>query len=184
VVEVARAPEDADATARLLAAVPHAELDWRLEAGARFALILDGYAEKIPAIKWLREVTGLGLGEAKIASESLPYTVLDLEPWETARDERVKGPPEAVMHTRLVTVQGPPRDSDKRYGFTVQCLIHARYRSSDAEVERYHTEARTALERLIDAAPCLSLEPRERNGYTLIARELTRSELRRVMLLL
>lgn len=182
VVGVARAPEDAAASERLLAAVPHADLDWRLEAGARFALILDGYTEKIRAIKWLREVTGLGLAEAKRASESLPYTVLDVEPWDTAHDERAKGPPAPVVQTRLVPVQGPPHDSGERYGIHVRCSVYGRHGATEAEVLEFRVEARAALARLIDVARDLALEPNEPAGaeYVLLGSGLTRSEIRRV----
>jgi uncharacterized protein (TIGR02996 family) len=180
VVEVARAPEDAAATARLLAAVPHADLDWRLEVGARFALILDGYTDKIRAIRWLREVTGEGLGEAKRASENLPYVVFEVEPWETANTELVTTRA-GGLRTRLVSVQGPPYDTTKRYRLTVWTDVFGQQGASEAQLVEFRAEAREALERVLEAARCLSLEPRERNGYTWLAQALTRSQVRRAL---
>lgn len=58
---------------------------WREQAGSRFALILDSWSNKILAIKWIREVTGDELGEAKAASERLPHALFDSVPFEVAR---------------------------------------------------------------------------------------------------
>jgi uncharacterized protein (TIGR02996 family) len=39
--------------------------EWRSAAGSRFNLVLDGWTDKIRAIKWLREATGDGLGRRR-----------------------------------------------------------------------------------------------------------------------
>jgi uncharacterized protein (TIGR02996 family) len=56
--------------------------EWREQAGSRFALLLESWTDKILAIKWLRQVTGDGLADAKNASESLPHVILDPAPFE------------------------------------------------------------------------------------------------------
>ena len=46
--------------------------EWRIAAGARFALVLEEYPQKINAIKQVRELTGMGLGESKNFVEGTP----------------------------------------------------------------------------------------------------------------
>ncbi len=48
--------------------------EWAVDAAARFALVLESYeaGRKIDAIKIVREITGMGLGEAKEFVEKIP----------------------------------------------------------------------------------------------------------------
>jgi uncharacterized protein (TIGR02996 family) len=60
---------------RLLAMSEQQPADWRSATGSRFSLILYDYRDKILVIKTLRLLKGFGLGEAKAASERLPFRV-------------------------------------------------------------------------------------------------------------
>lgn len=82
--------------------LPH---EWREQAGSRFALVLDSWTDKIRAIKWICEVTGDGLGEAKAASESLPHALFDSVPFEVARAAYDRG--KAVGGLGLRILPGP-----------------------------------------------------------------------------
>lgn len=56
--------------------------EWRNDAGSRFSLILYNYKHKVQTIIALRQIKGIGLGEAKAMSESLPLRIFDCQPFE------------------------------------------------------------------------------------------------------
>jgi uncharacterized protein (TIGR02996 family) len=58
--------------------------EWRTAAGSRFALVLDRYTDIVKTIKFIREVTGCGLSEARSACWSLPQALLSHVPFEDA----------------------------------------------------------------------------------------------------
>jgi uncharacterized protein (TIGR02996 family) len=58
--------------------------EWRSAVGSRFAVVLDDFRDVIKTIKWLRELTGCTLGEARAAVESAPRTLLHEMPFEYA----------------------------------------------------------------------------------------------------
>lgn len=69
---------------RLLALAEPQPVDWCGASGSRFSLVLYNYHDKIRAIKTLRLLKGFGLGEAKAASEQLPFRIYDEVPFEIA----------------------------------------------------------------------------------------------------
>jgi uncharacterized protein (TIGR02996 family) len=79
--------------------------EWREQAGSRFALLLESWTDKILAIKWLRQVTGDGLVDAKNASESLPHVIFDPVPFELAAKAYNSGT--AVQGLGLRIAPGP-----------------------------------------------------------------------------
>jgi uncharacterized protein (TIGR02996 family) len=58
--------------------------EWRMAAGSRFSLVLDSYWDHIRTHKFVRELTGCGLGEAKRMVENLPHPLLSQIPFEDA----------------------------------------------------------------------------------------------------
>lgn len=59
--------------------------EWREASGSRFSLILEGWDDKLRAIKWVRELTVCPLGEAKTASENLPCILMSAVTFERAK---------------------------------------------------------------------------------------------------
>jgi uncharacterized protein (TIGR02996 family) len=80
----AGSPEYADAAGRLYAAAVQTDSAWRAAVGGRFDLVLAGYepTKKVQTIKVIREVTGMGLAEAKAMSESAPTPLYSWRPFE------------------------------------------------------------------------------------------------------
>lgn len=75
-------PEYNDAAVRLYTACLQADPAWRKAAGTRFDVVLEGYADKIYAIKVIREITAFGLAEAKAMAESVPTPLFSWLPFE------------------------------------------------------------------------------------------------------
>jgi uncharacterized protein (TIGR02996 family) len=88
--------------------------EWRTAAGSRFALVLDAFTDKVKAIKWIREVTGDTLGEAKEASEKLPYVVLAKIPFELATAREIV-PNGTFVTLRIVPCAPIEPDDGRRY---------------------------------------------------------------------
>lgn len=128
--------------------------DWRMAAGSRFALILTGWTDKIRSIKWIRELTGDGLGEAKAASENLPHTLFSNVPFETAFPAVARGREHAKSEVRITT--GPPDapPDDTRSDLVVRTHIFATG-GARARAER---EARAALIPVLAAGFGISAE--------------------------
>jgi uncharacterized protein (TIGR02996 family) len=77
-------PEYTAAADRLYAACVDTAADWRAAAGARFDVVLESFADKVWAIKEVRERTGIGLGQSKALVESAPVAVFSCLPFEVA----------------------------------------------------------------------------------------------------
>ncbi len=127
--------------------------EWRASAGVRFALVLSGYTDKILAIRWLREITGDELVEAKEASEHLPHVVLACAPYESAVQARSRIGPLDRVNTFIAPSVSGPLPADATYDIVVRCSIHTTHATRRAaarqEVER---DARAALTQLLAAA--------------------------------
>ena len=123
--------------------------DWRFAAGSRFALVLDEYTDKIHAIKWIRDVTGDGLGEAKVASESLPHALYTCIPFEMALAAYSSRPKERVT-ARLVP-SGQHSQGEMRYRLKVTCSINRHHLAQD-EIEKAEREVLDALRTVLTAA--------------------------------
>lgn len=130
--------------------------EWRMAAGSRFALILTGWEDKIRAIKWIRELTGDGLGEAKAASENLPHTLFSNVPFETAFPVIARGRDHARSEVRITA--GPPDapPDDTRSDLVVRTHIFA---TGGARARtRVEREARAALIPVLAAGFGISAE--------------------------
>lgn len=80
----------AAAPAAVVAAAPAAE-GGEAEEKTDFDVVLEGYGDnKIAVIKAVRELTGLGLKEAKEAVESAPATLLEAQPKDKAEEAKAK----------------------------------------------------------------------------------------------
>ena len=157
---------------------------WRAAAGSRFSLILTGFAEKIRAIKWVREVTGDGLAEAKDASEHLPHVLHAATTYEFATHALSLAPPQAVVR---ITPADTELSDDQTYDLVASCTVYTAYGRQARE--RAAREAREALARLhaavgLPAPETLPLPNRElplATGLTLQQSRALRVELRRIL---
>ncbi|QJX01043.1 ribosomal protein L7/L12 [Frigoriglobus tundricola] len=147
--DLATAPEAAPLL-NLAAPLPE---EWRASAGARFALVLSGYTDKLHTIKWLREITGDGLGEAKEASERLPHTVLACVPYESAVEARSRVGRPACVNTFIAPSVSGPIPIDATYDLVVRCSTYATHatRRTAARQEALR-DARAALTQFLAAA--------------------------------
>lgn len=125
--------------------------DWRSAAGSRFALVLDDYSDKIQTIKWIREVTGDGLGEAKVASETLPHALYTCAPFEMAFASYSLRP-EPVTHVRIVPTNSPTAVGDANYQLRVNCSVFETPPLAQPELGRAEREAMDALTCVLAAA--------------------------------
>ena len=139
--------------------------DWRTAAGSRFALILTGWADKIRAIKWIRELTGDGLGEAKAASESLPHVLFSNVPFENAAAAFARAREMNVAELRIVA--GPP--DEPPHSARYDLVVHVSLISNRAN-RTQTAEARTALAKLL--ATALDLSAEEANERAELNREI------------
>lgn len=148
-----------------LAAIPGAERfaalaasidnEWRLAAGSRFALTLTGWTDKIRSIKWIRELTGDGLSEAKAASENLPHTLFSNVPFEAALPAVARGREYAKSEVRITS--GPPGAPPDypRSDLVVRATVFHLGKRARAKAER---EARAALAAVLITAFGVSAE--------------------------
>lgn len=93
---------------RLLALVPELEPKWREAVGGRFDLWFDpplDIAQKINFIKCVRQVSGMGLHEAKVFSESLPKVLSSTIPFEEAISQATLFAGTSVGHRVLPTTE-------------------------------------------------------------------------------
>jgi uncharacterized protein (TIGR02996 family) len=130
--------------------------DWRIIVGSRFDVIIDRYVDKIRAIKWIREVTGDSIGEAKVASESLPNPVHVCMPFEVAVAVHASAQRSSAAETRIAPSAHFPRSSNESYTLAVYCnvdLSQPVHTAADAQQrENAAREAREALISVLIAA--------------------------------
>jgi uncharacterized protein (TIGR02996 family) len=143
---------------RLLELATTLHEDWRTTVASRFDLIIERYADRIKAIKWIREVTGDGLGEAKKASEALPYLLHVRVPFELATVGHESSRRLAMVETSIVPSGFVPSSHDKLYNVFAYCYITAPASTSQT-AER---EAREALVSLLIATR--GVTPEEANS--------------------
>jgi uncharacterized protein (TIGR02996 family) len=97
---------------RLLALADRLDPTWRAGVGARFDLWFDppyDPAWKIHFIKCVREMTGLGLAEAKAFSESLPKVLSGAVPYEEAVGQAVRFDGTNARHRVQPSTEVPAR---------------------------------------------------------------------------
>jgi uncharacterized protein (TIGR02996 family) len=130
----------------LLVAAKALPEDWRAAAGSRFSLILDRWTtDKIRAIKWIREVTGDGLAEAKDASERLPHTLFQCARYELAWGVHASALRVGNLEVRIASCPTdlPPADAVYEIGATFHIFTAPpRRRGMAAQAGR---DARAAL---------------------------------------
>ena len=81
----------AAAPAAVAMAMPGAEGGAAEEEKTEFDVVLEGFGDnKIAVIKVVREITGLGLKEAKAAVESAPAAILEAQPKDKAEEAKAK----------------------------------------------------------------------------------------------
>jgi|GEM_PF-4335085 len=156
---LASAPE----APRLCELAPTLPEEWRTCTGSRFNVILDGFADKVKTIKWLREITGDGLGECKAASEALPYTIYECIPFELASAISANAQPMSTAKTRITASESVSNPPDRSYTVAVYCYAPTGpdpVLSQEEILARRQAEsdARKALVSLIVAARGLSAE--------------------------
>ena len=122
--------------------------EWRTSAGARFALVLSGYTDKIQAIKWLREITGDELVEAKEASEHLPHVVLACDTYEYAVAACSRFGRSNCINTFIAPSVSGPVAADATYDLVVRCNVY----TTQQDQQETDRAARTALTLLLAAA--------------------------------
>ena len=81
----------AAAPAAVAVAGPAAGGEAAAEEKTEFDVVLEGFGDnKIAVIKVVRELTGLGLKEAKAAVEEAPNTILEAQPKDKAEEAKAK----------------------------------------------------------------------------------------------
>jgi uncharacterized protein (TIGR02996 family) len=109
---------------RLLSLAEQQSADWRTAVGSRFGLLLYQFGDKVRAVKELRSLVGVGLGEAISAIKRMPLRIYDCVPLETA----VRGRSAFVQDPRAALIIHP---SD-RVPSTVRVLFKiTAYRHTD-----------------------------------------------------
>ncbi len=160
---------------RLLRVAKGLPSEWREDAGSRFSLTLTAFYDKIRAIKWIRELTGDGLGEAKEASENLPHVLLHTITYERAWAAIPRAQGTAAFEVRINPTDPDQPDGPAHYELIVYCST-PRYTVGDT------TEARAALAQFLTEAMNLSVEDAERqatlNTPIVYRRGLTRQQAR------
>ena len=134
--------------------------EWRTAAGSRFALLMVSFTDKIRAIKWIREVTGDGLGEAKAASDNLPHALFTSVPFETVHGVYKRATNEHGRYFKLQLSPGPPAFpfDDSRWELVVCARMY------NAALPTAVTEVRAALAALLVVALGISADDAERRA--------------------
>ena len=82
---------DVSATAAVAVAASGGDGAGAAEEKTEFDVVLEGFGDnKIAVIKAVREITGLGLKEAKAAVEGTPSTILEKAPKDKAEEAKSK----------------------------------------------------------------------------------------------
>ena len=160
---------------RLLGIAKGLPSEWREAAGSRFSLILTAFYDKIRAIKWIRELTGDGLGEAKEASENLPHVLLPYITFERAWAAIPRDQGTGAIEVRITPTDPDQPDGPANCELVVYCSMPG-YTVGDT------TEARAALVKFLTEVVQLSEEDAERqatlNTPIVYRRGLTRDQAR------
>ncbi len=117
---------------------------WRYAAGSRFSLVVDDFYDLVKTIRWYREITGDGLGEAKVALQSAPHAIYACVPFEAAHAAWSLHP---TGSCRLRITHGTVRqDNTCNYQLSIRASL-SRSRSTEAEFAPVPSAVRETLNR-------------------------------------
>ncbi|WP_162683567.1 hypothetical protein [Gemmata obscuriglobus] len=120
---------------------------WRFASASRFALMLNQFSDLVKTVKWCREITGCGLGEAKAALEASPTTVYACVPFEMAYSAYKLSPGESNARVRILAATRYPALVENSFRICVQCAAPRSHLAQSPRTE-LENEIRAVLNRV------------------------------------